>query len=101
MSPAIADLDERRTLEPGPVWVMTLTGSWASGPLRGVGFTASNGSGRLRGGMSGSPVFDERGRVVGLACIGQSNSLCGIVTLLKRSLPGWVTDRLMLAAART
>lgn len=97
-SPAITDLDEPFSMEPRRVWVMSLSGGWGCGTLTGVAYMATDDRSRFRGGMSGSPVFDDRGRVVGLASIGETQGCRGIVTLLKRSLPGWVAERFRGAA---
>ena len=87
----------------GPGWVLSLEGRWIrtlTKVLSGLHGTSLL-IGPTKSGMSGSPILNDVGRVVGIVVIGteingQLSKLNGPQPILVRDLPRWLVDSLVL-----
>ena len=91
-------VEELPTDEPCPVYVHTIDGRWLSGkvqhsdpwsPFLGIDFKGSP-----KPGTSGSPVFDEAGRAVGIVVSSAMQKDRHSVVSLAGALPGWAINRI-------
>ena len=80
--------------EPTTVRLLSHEGEWVEGVARGSGVTLDNPKKRIKGGTSGSPVFDDAGRVLGLVSTGDTGAPTCQLSFLSDGLPGWVLDRI-------
>ena len=89
-----------RSVAEGPVWLLDTEGQWVNGTARAFpsGQVKLSGSALIgKPGVSGSPVLDENGLVLGLVTNGvpEAGWMMADAFVLKNRLPGW-----LLACAR-
>jgi hypothetical protein len=79
------------------VHIYTHEGIWVSGSTAihnpaqtGLSVRLKHASDRIRGGTSGSPAFDKKGRVVGIVSMSQENEADAHLVRLATTLPGWM-----------
>jgi hypothetical protein len=82
--------------EEGTIWLLSLEGRWyrCSARYNSRGLEVV---GRTEGGMSGSPIMDPEGRVVGVVCLG-GGPMSAANPALTADLPGWVLRGLTRSA---
>jgi Trypsin-like peptidase domain len=77
--------------------VLSLAGGWVNGCVAYHGFgrpgsrVALKVEAPLKGGMSGGPVVDDQGRLLGVVSWGAKD---GVIPLASLALPTWISDRI-------
>lgn len=87
---------------PTSAWILSLDGQWSSCLARqsidGSGLWIKGVNGGVQAGMSGSPILDDRGKVLGLIAVGggdaESRTEGGPHPSLRQNLPLWLVEQL-------
>lgn len=85
------------------VYAMSLAGDWLGGKARHYGLGEPTGAiaietmDSLTSGMSGGPVVDRSGRLVGVVSCGNTN---GTIPLIHLAIPAWARARIIKAEKR-